>query len=350
MRTGAGITCGDRPGAGKFVWSPIQINSGDPKRFSCIKRYENSFDYHLMVTPNFNARQKVTPGECETLSPLVRRVVAGNAGPYTFTGTATYIVGQKHVAIIDPGPDDDDHLAALLAETKAETISHILVTHTHIDHTALVPKLVEATGAPVLGYGAHGAGRAGGLKIEAVGDTGKDESFLPDTHLRDGDQIQGQGWRLTALHTPGHTSNHLSFALDSEASVFTGDHVMGWSTTMVAPPDGHMGDYMSSLRRLLERRDNIYWPGHGGPVEQPGRFVKALVSHRQARERSFVKRLRAGDRTVGDIVANVYGGLEEKLQHAAALTTLAHLLDLLERGVVRAEGPLGLDAVFRIKN
>jgi len=303
-----------------------------------------------MAAPNFNSRQTVTPGVCETLSPLVRRIVAGNSGPYTFTGTATYIVGRGQVAIIDPGPGDDDHLAALLAETRAETVSHILVTHTHIDHTELAPRLAEATGAPTFGFGVHGAGRSGGLEIDPVGDTGRDEEFSPDTLLADGDLIEGRDWRLTALHTPGHTSNHLSFALDSEASVFTGDHVMGWSTTMVAPPDGHMGDYMSSLRRLLKRRDKIYWPGHGGPVEQPGRFVKALVSHREARERSFVKRLRNGDRTVRDIVANVYAGLEDRLQHAAALTTLAHLLDLVERDVVEAEGPLGLDTVFRTKS
>lgn len=300
-----------------------------------------------MAPPNFNSRQDVKPGECETLSPLVRRIVAGNAGPYTFTGTATYIVGRTEVAIIDPGPDDDDHLEAILAATRATPVSHILVTHTHLDHTALAPRLAEATGAPVLGFGGHGKGR---LDIEAVGDAGADRNFRPHGTLGDGARIEGPGWNLAALHTPGHTSNHLCFALQNEAALFTGDHVMGWSTTMVAPPDGHMGDYMSSLRRLLERRDQVYWPGHGGPVVQPRRFVRALVSHREAREQAFVKRLRAGDRTVRDIVGKVYSNLDERLQTAAALTTLAHLLDLVERGAVEAEGPLGLNARFRVKD
>lgn len=321
----------------------MEVGAGFPQNVG-----ENSNETDLMASPNFNSRQDVTPGECETLSPLVRRIVAGNAGPYTFTGTATYIVGRAEVAIIDPGPDDEKHLDALLAATQGATVSHILVTHTHLDHTGLAPRLAEATGAPTLGFGGHGAGAAGQPGIEAVGDAGADKHFQPDTTLGDGERIEGPDWALTAVHTPGHTSNHMSFALDGEAALFTGDHVMGWSTTMVAPPDGHMGEYMSSLRRLLKRRDEVYWPGHGGPVVQPRRFVRALVSHREAREQAFVKRLRAGDRTIGEIVGNVYGGLDEKLKYAAALTTFAHLLDLLERGAVTVEGPLELNAVFQI--
>jgi glyoxylase-like metal-dependent hydrolase (beta-lactamase superfamily II) len=300
-----------------------------------------------MASPNFNSRQDVTPGVAEAVSPLVRRVVAGNASPYTFTGTATYIVGAGEVAIIDPGPDEEAHLQALLDATRGERVSHILVTHTHLDHTGLRRRLVEATGAPTFGFGPHGSGRPVRLAAAAAGEAGGDRDFVPDYRIGDGDVVEGQGWRLRAVHTPGHTSNHLSFALDAEAAFFSGDHVMGWSTTMVAPPDGHMGDYMASLRALLERKDDVYWPGHGGPVEQPRRFVRALISHREAREQAFLKRLQEGDRTVGQIVESVYRGLDERLKRPAALTALAHLIDLVERGDVEVLGPLGLEAEFR---
>lgn len=300
-----------------------------------------------MAAPNFNSKQDVTPGVCEPLSPLVRRVVAGNASPYTFTGTATYIVGRGDVAIIDPGPDEGDHLAALLAATSGERVSHILITHTHRDHTALVPRLAKATGASTYGFGPHGTGRPQCVKLDAMGDMGADLKFQPATTIDHGGVIEGDNWRLDVLHTPGHTSNHLSFALEAEDALFTGDHVMGWSTTMVAPPDGHMGDYMASLRSLVKRRDVVYWPGHGGPVVQPTRFVRALISHREARENAFVRRLKAGDRTIAEIVAAIYSELDGKLKKAAALTTLSHLIDLVEQGVVEADGPLGLEAEFR---
>lgn len=303
-----------------------------------------------MASPNFNSRQPVTPGECVTLSPKVARVVAGNASPYTFTGTASYIVGTKSVAIIDPGPDEDDHLAALMAAIGERPVSHILITHTHLDHTALVPRLAQATGAPTFGFGAHGSGRAPRLDLAPSGDAGADASFEPQEIIEDGAIVEGEDWCLQAIHTPGHTSNHLCFSLDDEAALFSGDHVMGWSTTMVAPPDGHMGDYMASLRLLQARKDQTYWPGHGGPIEQPRRFIRALVSHREAREQAFVKRLRQGDRTVGSIVDGIYSELEGRLKRAAALNTLSHLLDLIDRGEVRAEGPLGLDAEFYLED
>ena len=300
-----------------------------------------------MASPNFNSRQDVTPGICETLSPMVRRVVADNASPYTFTGTASYIVGHGDVAIIDPGPDDDSHLAALLAATGGERITRIVVTHTHLDHTGLVPRLAAQTGAVTFGFGKHGSGAKAMPEIAAIGDTGGDIQFTPMEELEDGAVLEGPDWCLEAVHTPGHTSNHLCFALDNEETLFSGDHVMGWSTTMVALPDGHMGDYMASLRRLQTRKDSVYWPGHGGPVHQPRRFVRALIAHREAREQAFVRRLRAGDRTVGEIVGSIYSELEGKLQQAAALTTLSHLVDLVERGEVIANGPLGLKTEYR---
>lgn len=300
-----------------------------------------------MVAPNFNSRQTVRHGVAEQVSPGIRRVVAANASPFTFTGTASYVVGSGDVAIIDPGPDDDDHLAALLAATKGERVSHILISHTHLDHTSLVPRLVEATGAATYGFGPHGAGRRVQIGAAFSGDAGGDREFTPDIRLADGDVVEAESWHLVALHTPGHCANHLSFAFEEQGALFSGDHVMGWSTSVVAPPDGHMGDYVEALRRLTKRDDRVYWPGHGGPVEQPGRFVRALVAHREAREEAFLKRLKNGDRTVGQIVAAIYRDLDPKLVRAAELTTLAHLIALADRGEIEVLGPLGLEAEFR---
>ena len=285
---------------------------------------------------------------CEPLSALVRRVTAANASPYTFTGTATYIVGHGEVAVIDPGPDQSDHLQALLAALAGETVVGIFVTHTHTDHSPLARRLADETQAPVFAFGAHGAGRPNPVAIAGESlDIGADRDFAPDATLAPGQMVHGPGWSLEAVHTPGHTSNHLCFALEQEKTLFSGDHVMGWSTTLVSPPDGHMGDYMASLRQLLDRDEQVYWPGHGGAVHQPRRYVRALVGHREAREAAFVKRLKAGDQTVGDIVQAVYSGLSPNLQYAAALTTLAHLVSLTERGRIAPNGDHGLETNYR---
>ncbi|MHA1525036.1 MAG: MBL fold metallo-hydrolase [Alphaproteobacteria bacterium] len=305
-----------------------------------------------MSTPVFERAHTVEPGVCDQLSGLVRRVTAPNASPYTFTGTATYIVGQGEVAVIDPGPARDDHLAALLAALAGEKVAGIFVTHTHTDHSPLARALADKTQAPIYSFGAHGAGAAGRPNTTQIAgeklDMGVDLDFTPDTTLRHGQVVHGAGWSLEAVHTPGHTSNHLCFALPQEKTLFTGDHVMGWSTTLVSPPDGHMGDYMASLRQLLDRGEQLYWPGHGGVVHQPRRFVRALVGHREAREATFLKRLKSGDRTVGDIVKAVYSGLSPKLHYAAALTTLAHLIALSERGKIAPLGPHGLDTPYQV--
>jgi glyoxylase-like metal-dependent hydrolase (beta-lactamase superfamily II) len=284
------------------------------------------------------------PGKLVRLSPLVRRIVAGNAGPMTFTGTCTYVVGTGEVAIIDPGPDRPDHITALLAALHDETITAIYVTHTHKDHSPGARALKAATGARILGCAPYDfTSRAAGNPIDAAHDSG----YAPDTILRDGDAIEGKNFSLTCVETPGHAMNHQAFALPQENALFSGDHVMAWSTSVVVPPDGAMRHYMASLTKLLTRDDKIYWPGHGGPVMEPQSFVRALIQHRRGREKSILSRLSAGDTTVPLIVANVYKGLNPALTGAAALSVLAHLEDLVERGLVITEGALALGGIYR---
>jgi glyoxylase-like metal-dependent hydrolase (beta-lactamase superfamily II) len=284
------------------------------------------------------------PGELVRLSPLVRRMVAGNAGPMTFTGTCTYVVGIGDVAVIDPGPDRPDHIAALLAALRGESITTILVTHTHRDHSPGARALKAATGARIIGCAPHDFGRrAAGDPIDAAQDLG----YAPDAILRDGEAIEAGHFSLVCVETPGHAMNHQAFALPQENALFSGDHVMAWSTSVVVPPDGAMRHYMASLAKLLARRDKIYWPGHGGPVTEPQGFVRALIQHRRAREKSILSRLKAGDTTVPAIVANVYKGLDPALTGVAALSVLAHLEDLAERGLVRTEGAGPLAAIYR---
>ncbi|RMD89675.1 MAG: MBL fold metallo-hydrolase [Alphaproteobacteria bacterium] len=292
-------------------------------------------------------------GEALRLSPLVRRIVAPNPGPFTFTGTGTYLVGRGEVAVIDPGPDLDSHVRAILAATEGERITRILVTHTHADHCAAAPRLAAETGAPTCGYGPHGSGRVPGdagapedvaTRVEEGADTG----FLPDITLRDGDRIEGAGWCLETLWTPGHTSNHLCFALAAERALFTGDHVMGWSTSVIAPPDGDMAAYLASLERLLARPDAIYWPTHGPPIHAPRRFVAALIAHRRAREAAIVAAIRAGHHAIRDIVAAVYTETPKALHPAAGLSVLAHCRHLAEQGRLCAEGPPGPGCRWRV--
>ena len=267
------------------------------------------------------------------LSPLVRRLIAPNASPFTFNGTCTYILGKGEVAVLDPGPGDEDHLAAILAAVEGETIETILVTHTHRDHSVLAGRLKEATGAPVIGAAPFKPkpDGAGGLN------SSHDLAYAPDAVLSDGERFEGRGFTLEAVATPGHCSNHLCFALLDEGALFSGDHVMAWSTSVVAPPDGSMGAYMASLDKVRARDERIYWPGHGGPVIEPQRYVRALAHHRRQREASILAALDGGVTTLPEIVAKVYVGLDPKLVRAAGLSTLAHLQDLRERGVASVE-------------
>ena len=285
-------------------------------------------------------------GQLAEASPLVRRLIAPNASPFTFTGTCSYIVGKGRVAVIDPGPEDETHLAALLESLRGETVDHILVTHTHRDHSPGARRLKELTGAPILGCKAH-------VPIENAPsgrlDASHDLDHKPDQAMEDGEVLRGAGYTLTAVHTPGHASNHLCFALAEETSLFSGDHVMAWSTTIVAPPDGHMSDYMASLDRLRAREDVIYWPGHGGPVREPQRFVRALAGHRRFRESAILSCIGNGIDTVPAIVARIYDGLDPRLQRAAGLSVLAHLEDLVARGLAAAGGPATLEAHYELK-
>ncbi|MCT4472705.1 MBL fold metallo-hydrolase [Bosea spartocytisi] len=282
-------------------------------------------------------RSLTTPaGEVAELSPLVRRVIAGNGGPMTFTGTCSYIVGRGTVAIIDPGPDDPGHVARLLAAVAGETVSHIVVTHTHRDHSPAVPALRAATGARVVGCGPHRPSRAPGPGEDRVLDAAADSDFMPDWQMRDGDAVSGPGWSLTAVETPGHTANHLAYALPEEETLFSGDHVMAWSTSIVAPPDGSMSAYMASIEKLRGMDHRLYRPGHGGPVTEPQRFLRGLVQHRRQREAAILNRIGAGDETIAAMVPVIYQGLAPVLHGAAALSVLAQIEDLVARGLVAA--------------
>jgi glyoxylase-like metal-dependent hydrolase (beta-lactamase superfamily II) len=272
-------------------------------------------------------------GALDSLSPLVRRLVAPNASPMTSTGTCTYLVGKGDVVVIDPGPDDPRHLRNLLAATEGERIRTLLVTHSHSDHVGLVAKLKRASGAEVLGAAA--AGRAdSGL------DAGADRGYAPDQELKDGETYAAAGIAMTAIATPGHAANHLCFAFPQENSLFSGDHVMAWSTTIVAPPEGNMNDYMASLEKLRGRSDAIFWPGHGGGVVDPQRYVGAIVKHRLQREAAILARIQAGDGTIVAIADKVYRDLVPALKGAAQLSTLAHVERLIALGLARGEGDL----------
>ncbi len=288
-------------------------------------------------------RQAYKAGDVVEVSPLVRRLIAPNGGPFTFTGTCAYIVGRGAVAVIDPGPDDEAHMAALLDATKGEKIAHILVTHTHRDHSPGARRLRALTGAPILGCKPH-------VMIEHAPsgrlDASHDLDHDPDQAMEDGERLSGDGYTVTAVHTPGHASNHLCFAFEEEKALFSGDHVMAWSTTIVAPPDGHMSDYMASLDKLRARQDTIYWPGHGGPVRDPQRFLRALSGHRRYRESAIATAVDAGLDTIPAIVAKIYEGLDPRLTGAASLSVLAHLEDLVARGLIDAGGPATLTARY----
>lgn len=269
-------------------------------------------------------------GVAIAVDPLVARVLAPNPSPFTYTGTQSYLVGTKALAVIDPGPADPAHLDALVAAIAGRPVAAILCTHTHRDHSPAAAPLAALTGAPVIGCAP--------LSLDDVGpraDAAFDTGYAPDRVLADGEQVAGPGWTLTAVATPGHTSNHLAFALEETGALFTGDHVMGWSTTVVAPPDGDMAAYMASLDRLMARQDRIYYPAHGDPIERPQRFVRGLIGHRKQREGQILRLLRDGVGAIPAMVARMYVGLDPRLTAAAERSVLAHLLDLGARGLVQ---------------
>ncbi|HEX8261524.1 MAG TPA: MBL fold metallo-hydrolase [Allosphingosinicella sp.] len=272
-------------------------------------------------------------GRVERLGPRVRRVLAPNPSPFTYTGTQTYLVGEDEVAVIDPGPDLPDHIDALVAAVDGRRVAAILCTHTHRDHSPASRPLQAATGAPIVGCAPLSFDDAGPRADEAF-----DSAYRPDRVLADGDRVAADGWTLEAVATPGHTSNHLCLALPEEAALFTGDHVMGWSTTVVAPPDGDMADYMASLDRLLARGDRVYYPAHGPAVEDPHAHVRRLVDHRRMRERQILDHVERGEGRIPAMVADIYAEIDPRLFPAAGRSVLAHLLDLERRKLVRAEG------------
>lgn len=273
--------------------------------------------------------------------PLVRRVVANNPGPMTCHGTSTWIVGQGRVAVIDPGPDDAAHRRALIEALAGETVTHVLVTHGHHDHSAGAASFAAAVGAAT-----HGFGRPHSARTVAVG--AGHPPFLPDEQLGDGAVIEGPGWRLEAVHTPGHASDHLCFALRGEGLLFSGDHVMGWSTSMVSPPDGDMAAYMASLRRLLARDEAVFLPGHGPAITDPRGHVEALLAHRLAREAAVLAAVREGLSTPSAIVPRLYPDLAGPLVRAATRSVLAHLIKLAAEGAVLADQDGG--ETFRAAN
>jgi glyoxylase-like metal-dependent hydrolase (beta-lactamase superfamily II) len=296
----------------------------------------------------FDKTFDLVAGEAREIAPGIRAIVADNAGPFTFKGTVSYIVGRGKVAIVDPGPDDDGHVAALLAAVRGETVTHVFVTHTHRDHSPAVARVKAATGAKVFAEGPHR--RARPLHTGETGwlDASADFDFRPDVALADGDVVGGDGWTFEAVATPGHTANHMAFALRGTDVLFSGDHVMAWSTTIVAPPDGAMADYMASLAKLARRKEAVYLPGHGAPVRRAPLFVRHLIRHRAGREASILHRLGKGAADIPTIVKAVYIGLDPRLHRAAALSTLAHLEDLVARGIVATEGRPSIGGLYRL--
>jgi glyoxylase-like metal-dependent hydrolase (beta-lactamase superfamily II) len=300
---------------------------------------------------------EVVYGRVEQVSPLIRRVVAENPSRFTYLGTGTYIVGRGEVAVIDPGPALDAHVDAIIAALEpGERVTHMVVTHTHSDHSPATRALGERTDAPTWGFGPHGAlpdddpgdrivfgdeeaDRADAPRDGDVLREAADTAFTPDWHIGHGDVIDGKGWTLEAIHTPGHTSNHLCFALREEDAVFTGDHVMGWSTSVIGPPDGDVAAYLASLRLLLGRDDATYWPTHGPPVTDPHGLVRAFLAHRAERTRQIVAGLAEGQSTIAELVPVMYADVDKGLWRAAAASTYAHLLMLIDEGRVEADGP-----------
>ena len=294
----------------------------------------------------FNRNFEVNYGEIENVARGIRRITANNPSPFTFRGTGTYILGEGNVAIIDPGPDQPEHVKAILEGLKNETISHILITHTHNDHSPAAKALKEITGAPTYGFGPHGSGKPA-LKLTAQ--VGGDMDFRPDEKTQDGSVIYGNDWSVSCLHTPGHTSNHICFSWNEEKVLFPGDQVMGWSTSIVSPPDGDMGDYMRSLDKLMSRDDKIYYPTHGPEILEPQKLISAFQDHRREREEKILECLKLGNDTIDQMVKTVYQDVSESLHAAAARSLFATVIYLVEQKKVEAIEGLDIDGRYVIR-
>ena len=302
-----------------------------------------------MATPRFRTEFDPRHGEAVEVAPGLRRVTANNPSPFTFHGTNSYILGAgREVAVIDPGPDHDDHLEALLRAIGGRTVSHIIVTHTHVDHSPLTARLKAETGAQTFAEGPHRPARPLHEGETNVLDASGDMDFQPDVRLTDGDLIEGDGWRLKSVFTPGHTTNHMAFAWEGTDHLISGDHVMAWATSIVAPPDGSMADYMLSLDRIRREPQTVYHPGHGGRLENARAFVRALKAHRLMREAAVLEQVRMGHDTIPEMVADIYATTDKRLHGAAGLSVMAHLEDLCARGQVETDGPPTLDARYRL--
>jgi glyoxylase-like metal-dependent hydrolase (beta-lactamase superfamily II) len=296
-------------------------------------RFDRSFD--------------LAPGVVDQVAPGVRRVLANNPGPFTFKGTVSYIIGKGQVAILDPGPADPAHIDALLGAVRGETVTHILITHTHRDHSPAAAPIKAVTGAMSYAEGPHRPARELHIGDVQRGEGG-DRDFRPDVALKDGEVVSGAGWSVEAVATPGHTANHTAFALRGTDLLFSGDHVMGWSTSIVAPPDGAMSDYMASLDKIARRPEQTYLPGHGGAVKDAPRYVEQLIRHRQAREAAILEQLGYGPSDIPALVRAIYVGLDPRLTGGAGLSVLAHLEDLVARGRVATEGLPAIDGMYRL--
>jgi glyoxylase-like metal-dependent hydrolase (beta-lactamase superfamily II) len=300
----------------------------------------------IPASTSISADYQAAHGQCIPLAPGIQRVTANNPGMMTFQGTNSYIIGDQSVCILDPGPADDAHFEALLSALRGRTLTHIIVSHTHRDHCGLAERLKQATGALLVAEGPHRLSRPlYDGEADAFGES-SDYTFSPDISLKHGEWLRGDGWALETVLTPGHAANHAAFALEGTDVLFSADHVMAWATTVIAPPDGSMRQYMASLDTMLAREESVYLPGHGGPVTKPAAYVTSLKAHRQMREKSIITHIQAGDRTVDALVATMYRGLAPQLHRAACLSVLAHLEDLVEKGAITSDGPALLNSVY----
>ncbi len=298
----------------------------------------------MAVKVPFKKELEFEYGASERLSPLIRRVIANNPSAFTFHGTGTYIIGEGEVAVVDPGPLDEAHVAALTRALEGEMVTHILITHTHMDHSPAAEPLKQLTGAKTYGFGPHGSGKPD-MELEEGGDM----AFTPDVEIRDGDVIVGNGWTVEAIHTPGHLSNHICFGLIEEKTLFTGDHVMGWSTTVVSPPDGDMSSYMASLEKLLGFDYHTYWPTHGPAITETKPFVEALIAHRHDRMDQIRDCLKDSPMLIPDMVKKMYTDVPEFLHPAAARSVYAHILHMIQQGEISGQNGNSESDLFSLK-
>jgi glyoxylase-like metal-dependent hydrolase (beta-lactamase superfamily II) len=286
-------------------------------------------------------------GESQQVSPLIRRVVANNPGPFTFKGTGVYMIGRGEIALIDPGPDSPEHIDVLMRAIGDERLTHIFVTHFHMDHSPAAKPLAERTGAKIYASAIPLIeSECDNIRLEA----GDDDDFAPDVTLHDGDRFSGPGWTLEAIATPGHTAHHTAYALLEENALFTGDHIMGWSTTIIGPPDGDMSAYLASLAKVRDRDFATLWPTHGPPIREPRTFVDAYLAHRLSREAQVIGQLRSGKREIKHMVAEMYADVDKRLHPAACHSVLAHMIRLVQLGQVGCEGPPCVDNEYWLKS